>query len=129
MWWAMKTFAGLIGILMLTGTLRAGADEKLTLTVSPAVAFAPATLVVRAHIGSDSRNRAVEIVAESPEFYRSSEVQLDGDNAPVTNTFEFRSLPSGTYEIKATLIDSGGQPRASARSSVNIIASGGDHRR
>ena|SRR5437016_1940196 len=124
----MKTFVGLIGILVLTGSLRAGADEKLMLTVSPAVAFAPANLVVRARIESDSRNRTVQIVAESSDFYRSSEVQLDGDNAPVTNTFEFRSLPSGTYEIKATVLDAGGQPRASARSSVNVIASGGDRR-
>jgi hypothetical protein len=113
---------------MLTAGLRAGADEKLTMTVSPAVAFAPATLVVRARIETDSRNRAFQIVAESSDFYRSSEVQLDGDNAPVTNTFEFRSLPSGTYEIKATVLDSGGQARAQARSSVNIIASGGERR-
>jgi len=124
----MKTLVGVIGILMLTGSLRAGADEKLTMTVSPAVAFAPATLVVRARIETDSRNRAFQIVAESSDFYRSSEVQLDGDNAPVTNTFEFRSLPSGTYEIKATVLDSGGQARAQARSSVNIIASGGERR-
>jgi hypothetical protein len=124
----MKTRVGVIGIVMLTAGLRAGADEKLTMTVSPAVAFAPATLVVRARIETDSRNRAFQIVAESSDFYRSSEVQLDGDNAPVTNTFEFRSLPSGTYEIKATVLDSGGQARAQARSSVNIIASGGERR-
>ena len=124
----MKTLVGVIGILMLTGSLRAGADEKLTMTVSPAVAFAPATLVVRARIETDSRNRTFQIVAESSDFYRASEVQLDGDNAPVTNTFEFRSLPSGTYEIKATVLDSGGQARAQARSSVNIIASGGERR-
>jgi len=124
----MKTFVGVIGILMLAGSLRAGADEKLTLSVSPAVAFAPATLIVRARIESDSRNRAVEIVAESSDFYRASEVQLDGDNAPVTNRFEFRSLPSGTYEIKARVLDASGQARASARSSVNVIASGGERR-
>src|SRR5262245_13822657 len=122
----MKTLVGVIGIVLLTAGLRAGADEKLTMTVSPAVAFAPATLVVRARIENDSRNRAFQIVAESSDFYRSSEIQLDGDNAPVSNTFEFRSLPSGTYEIKATVLDSGGQPRAQARSSVNIIASGGE---
>ena len=92
------------------------------------MAFAPANLVVRARIETEARNRAVEIVAESTDFYRSSEIQLDGDNAPVTNSFEFRSLPSGTYEIKASVLDASGQLRASARSQVNIIASGGEHR-
>ena len=125
----MKTTACVIGILILTGTVRARTDEKtLAINVSPAVAFAPATLIVRARIEADSRNRAVEIVAESQDFYRASEMTLDGDKAPMTNVFELRSLPSGTYEIKATLLDAGGQARASVRSSVNIISSGGEKR-
>ena len=115
-----------LGILIVTATLRAGAGEMMTVTVSPAVAFAPATLIVRAKIEADARNRTVEIVAESPNFYRSSEIQLEGDQAPRTNTIEFRSVPSGTYEVKATLRDSTGEVRASARSQVNIIASSGE---
>ena len=109
---------------MLTSTLRAGVSEKLTLRVTPAVAFAPANLIVRATIAADPGNRAVEIVAESNDYYRSSEIQLDGEQAPRTNTFEFRSLPPGSYQVKATLLDSTGQPRAAARSQVNVIASG-----
>ena len=113
---------------MVTAALRAGAGEPLSVSVSPAVAFAPATLIVRARIEADSRNRAVEIVAESPSFYRSSEIQLDGDRAARTNTFEFRAVPPGTYDVKATLIDASGQPRATVRSSVNVIAAGGSDR-
>jgi len=71
----------------------------MTVRVTPAVAFAPANLIVRTHIEADADNRAITIVAESNDFYRSSEVQLDGDRAPRTSTFEFRSLPSGTYQI------------------------------
>jgi len=122
----MKTRACFIGILMVTATLRAGAGEVMTVTVSPAVAFAPATLVVRTQIEADARNRTVEIVAESPNFYRSSEIELDGNKAPRTTRIEFRSLPSGNYDVKATLRDSTGQARASARSTVNIIAAGSD---
>ena len=113
---------------MLTATLRAGAHDALTMRVSPAVAFAPANVVVRAMIEADARNRTVEIIAESPGFYRSSEIELDGDRAPRTNTFEFRSLPSGTYEVRAILRDASGQSRAAARMQVNVIASGGDRR-
>src|SRR6266508_1526024 len=125
----MKLRACLFGILILTSTLRAGAGEKLTLRVTPAVAFAPANLIVRAIIEGDAENRSVQIVAESNDFYRSSEVQLNGDKAPRTNTFEFRSLPPGTYEVTATLMNSSGQTRASVRQEVNVIASGaGDSR-
>jgi hypothetical protein len=103
----------------------AGATERLAMRVSPAVAFAPADLVVRTVVESDARNRAIEIVAESSEFYRSSEVQLDGDNAPRTTTVEFRSLPRGNYRVTATLLDAGEKPLTFARSEVNVLANGG----
>jgi len=95
------------------------------LKVSPAVAFAPANLIVRAMIEADARNRAIAIVAESDDFYRSSEVQLDGDNAPRTTTFEFRSLPSGSYRVTALLLDANDKTLTYVRSQVNVLANGG----
>jgi hypothetical protein len=124
----MKTRACVIGLLIVGATMSAGAGEMMTVTVSPAVAFAPATLVVRARIEADARNRTVEIVAESPSFYRSSEIQLDGDRAPRTNVFQFPSVPSGTYDVKATLRDASGQARTFVRQTVNVIAAGGSDR-
>ena len=110
-------------ICMAAGPL--GAGERLSLRVSPAVSFAPANLVVRATIQADAANRAVEVVAESNEFYRSSEIELDGENAPRTNTFEFRSLPSGTYEVRVTLRGGDGHQLANVRQQVNVIEAGG----
>ena len=49
----MTTRACLCGILLATATLSAGGSEPMTVTVSPAVAFAPATLIVRAKIEAD----------------------------------------------------------------------------
>jgi hypothetical protein len=125
----MKVRFALLGLLLFSSTLPlgAGAREPLAVRVSPAVSFAPANLIVRATIEADASNRSVLIVAESPEFYRSSEIQLDGDNAPRTNMFEFRSLPSGTYEVKAILYGADGHPRAQARQQVNVIANGAGH--
>ncbi len=122
----MKLRLLVVGLLMFGAIAPIGAGERdrLTLKVSPAVCFAPANLVVRATVLADADNRAVEVVAESPDFYRSSEIQLDGDKAPRTNMFEFRSLPPGSYEVRAILIGSGGEERASVRQSVNVMASG-----
>lgn len=119
-----------LGFLMCVTAMPVGAGqaERLTLRVSPAVAFAPANLAVRATIAADSDNRTVEVVAESPEFYRSSQIQLDGDRAPRTTMIEFRSLPPGTYEVKAILRGSSGAERASVRQQINVIASGGSDR-
>ena len=126
----MKLRVTLLSILILTTTLPqvSGAGEPISMKVSPAVAFAPANLVVRATIEADADNRAVEIVAESADFYRSSQIQLEGDKAPRTNRFEFRSLPPGTYEVRARLIGADGQPRGNARQQVNVIANGAGER-
>jgi hypothetical protein len=101
-----------------------GAGEPIAIRVSPAVSFAPANLVVQTTIEADAGNRAVEIVAESDDFYRSSQIQLEGEKAPRTNRFEFRSLPPGTYEVRARLIGADGQPRGNVRQQVNVIANG-----
>jgi hypothetical protein len=124
----MKVRAALLGMLMMTATLPLGAGERLTLKVSPAVAFAPANLIVRAMIVADPDNRAMEIIAESPDFYRSSTIQLEGDKAARTNMFEFRSLPPGTYEVRANLLGSNGESRAMIRQQINVIASGAGDR-
>ena len=117
----------LFGLLVLTTILPLGARERMTLKVSPAVSFAPANLIVRTMIEAAAENRGVEIVAESTEFYRSSEIQLDGEHAPRTTTFEFRSLPPGDYEVKATLLGSDGARLATVRQQVNVIATGSGH--
>ena len=108
--------------LLLTAPL--GATERLTIRVSPAVAFAPANLVVRTMVEADRENRAIAIVAESESFYRSSEIELDGERAPRTTVLEFRSLPGGMYDVTATLLGSGGRPLTSVHRQVNVIPSG-----
>jgi hypothetical protein len=125
----MKARVALFGFLMCTAALPAGAGEndRMTLRVSPAVAFAPANLIVRATIPASEYNRAVEIIAESEDFYRSSEVQLEGDQAPRTSMFEFRSLPPGSYEVRAVLRGTHGEERGSARQQINVMASGAGH--
>jgi hypothetical protein len=125
----MNVRVAFLGLLMCTAALPVGAGEsdRMTLRVSPAVAFAPANLAVRATIAADESNRAIEIVAESETFYRSSEIQLEGDHAPRTSLFEFRSLPPGTYEVRATLRGSRGEDRTTIRQQVNVIASGAGH--
>jgi hypothetical protein len=110
--------------LFLFFALPLGAGERLSIKVSPAFAFAPANLVVRTIVEADAGNRAIEIVAESPEFYRSSQMQLDGDKAPRVTTFEFRSLPSGTYDVKATLLGDRGQALTYVRQQVSVMANG-----
>jgi hypothetical protein len=111
--------------LLLSSTVSAGPIEKLTLAASPVSSFAPAHLVVRVHVTPDPANRALEVIAESSDYFRSSRIPLDGVEAPRTVTLEFRGLPGGDYAVRGTLIDSSGRERATARQQVLVLSSGG----
>jgi hypothetical protein len=120
---SMSVRAWVLGLAVTTTTV-VGAEEPLSIRVSPAMSFAPANLVIRTRIEPDPNNRAMEVVADSDGFYRSSAIQLEGDRAPKTTTFEFRSLPPGTYEITAVVLGARGERRALARAQVNVLESG-----
>ena len=83
------------------------------------MALAPAYLHVRTIIEADADNRHLEIVAESDDFYSSSQIQLDGARAPRVATFLFRALPSGVYKVTGTLFGTDGE-RATAWQTVSV---------
>ena len=72
--------------LLFPATLTGSAGERLTVAVSPLQSFAPSNLIVRVGVAPDDANRALEITADSGEYYRSSRIQLDGKDAPRTIT-------------------------------------------
>ena len=122
----IRTSLVLAALASLTSISTSG-GEQLKIAVSPAYSFAPSNLRIRVRVPPNAQNRALEVVAESGEFYRSSEVQLEGDHAPATIVFEFRSVPSGDYDVYGVLIDTMGQQRAIDRQSVAVISpTGGD---
>jgi hypothetical protein len=115
--------AVVLGTAIVAAAAPMRASDRLALRVSPSVSFAPANLVVRATITANEENRSIEIVAESEEFYRSSEIPLEGDRAPRTTLFEFRSLPTGSYQVRAILRGVSGKELASTAAQVNVMGS------
>jgi hypothetical protein len=79
---------------------------------------------VRATIVPDSRNRILQITAESDDYYRSSDIQLDGERAPRTTLVYFRSVPGGVYQVSALLKDERGEELALAQYAITIVESG-----
>jgi len=104
--------------------ISASGREQLRLAVSPAQTFAPSNLNIRARVVPNAENRGLTIIAESEDFYRSSQVQLEGDHAPATITVEFRGVPGGEYLVSGVLTDSVGRRRAIAEQQVRVIPSG-----
>ena len=104
------------GLIFAAGSITA--NEKLTLRVTPNVSSAPSTVTVRAYITPNAQNRLLKIEADSGEFYRSSEIQLDGDKAPLLTEFRLNSLPSGEYTVMAVLQDSTGEETVVRRTAL-----------
>jgi hypothetical protein len=119
---AMNCKTWTIALVMAATTIGA-ANESLSMRVSPATSFAPANLVIRTRVEPDADNRAIEVIADGEDFLRSSMMQLEGNRAPKTTVFEFRSLPPGEYQVTASLIGADGKRRAMARTHVNVIES------
>jgi hypothetical protein len=115
---------GLLVLVAMPVATRTG--ERLAMRVSPAVSMAPADLIVRMTIEANASNRAIQIIAESADFYRSSEIPLDGANAPRSTRFAFRSLPGGVYTVRAVLKGAGEQLLAQTRQEINVVSSGKD---
>ena len=111
--------------LALLATSPLGAGERLTMRVSPRMATAPATLVVDAVAERDPANRAVQILVDSGEYYRSSVMQLDGDEAPRTTTVRYEGVPGGSYEVRVILFGSDGKPRAETSRQVEVFSMSG----
>src|SRR5256885_12266939 len=115
------TFHALAALTMLAAA-PVEAGERVSVRVSPAHALEPATVRVTTVVERDARNRATEIVADSDDFYRSSLIPLDGENAPRTTTIDFEALPSGEYEVRVVLLDAGGRRRATVAQGLNVIS-------
>ena len=97
--------------------------ETLRLKVSPAVSRAPGLLTVRLNIAAAPDNRFVQVVAESPDFYTSSQVPVTGEETPV-RVVEFRNLPTGVYQVTGVLVGVHG-PKGMASGIAKIVASVG----
>jgi hypothetical protein len=86
----------------------ATARESVSIRVSPNVSLAPATVRVVVTVEPEATNRQLVLEADSGLFFTSSTVQLDGTNAPRLQSFVFKELPAGNYEIAARVIRNNG---------------------
>jgi hypothetical protein len=118
------TAIGLAALFAVLAPASVGTASRLHMRVYPTVASAPAKVWVHMRIERDVQHRAVEIIAESEDFYRSSEIELDGDRAPRTNVFEFRGVPAGVYDVRAVLKGEGGYNIETVSTKVRLYGDG-----
>ena len=109
---------------LLLAAPRLNGSETLRLRVSPAVGSAPGFLTVRVNVDAVADDRFLDVVAESTDFYRSSQISIDGRNASRLSVFEFRNLPTGVYHVTCVLVGVHG-PRATAWGLATVVPTPG----
>ena len=116
----------LVGIVFLStfGAQAKVVDETerpLSVRVSPTMAHAPADLFIYVSVARRPENRLLRVTAESDDFFRSSDTQLDGEYSARITVMRFRELPPGGYQIKAELIVSNGRTANVAKRTVEVF--------
>ena len=117
----LAQLAVLASLLLATPTL--GAEDALLLRVSPKVSNAPAAVVITVTVARNEKNRKLVVEDDSESYYRSSEVNLEGENAARTHRLVFRGLTPGEHRIRAVVHGTGGF-RATAWETVLVIGAG-----
>lgn len=108
----------------LLGASLLNSSELLAMRVA---AYGPASLTVQIMIKSDAGNRALAVTAEAPDFYRSSQIPLDGERAPRVAVFHLRSLPTDVYQVTGILVGPKG-PRAKVTRIARVLPEPGTRR-
>jgi hypothetical protein len=116
-----RRYRALVALVMFV-VLPLEGEEQLAMKVAPNLAVEPASVSITATVEPDAENRAIEVVAESPDFYRSSLMSLDGENAPRTTSVTFRGLPSGQYRVQTVLWGANGRVRTTAAQRLEVIS-------
>lgn len=96
----MRT-AMLVAVILVCGTLLAPAREIVEIRVRGHYYAAPATVPVVVAVEPRAENRTLVVAADGEEYFRSSEVELDGEKEKRLHSLEFRSLPAGAYILRA----------------------------
>jgi hypothetical protein len=94
-------------VWLISSGMPIASGQTLTAHVT-ADSMAPSDIKVLALVERDARNRYVEFIVRSSDFFRSSVAELQGDRAPRANEVHYRGVPAGRYEVQVTLFGTDG---------------------
>jgi hypothetical protein len=65
---------------------------------------APATIPVTVAVEPDANNRMLVVEADGDSYFRSSATPLDGADEKRLHLMEFKSVPAGSYVVRARVL-------------------------
>lgn len=109
----VRTSVAFVGSVVLSATTipalaRAG-ENAISVSVTPQKAFAPVNVQAFVRVARHPENRILRVTLDSGSFYRSSDLPLEGDQAPTAHWVRWPSVPPGNYVVILELIRSNGE--------------------
>lgn len=97
----------------------------LTLSVTPRVVFAPASLSARIRVDTTPASRRVIVALVSDDFAQQSDVPIAPRAATQTVWMApWVHVPAGEYVVRAVLVDDRGRVTASDTTTVHVAPGG-----
>jgi hypothetical protein len=87
--------------------------RPVELRLTSRFAISPATMRSLVRVAPHEDNRKLRIEVDSQGYFRASEIDLDGMNAPPNHYFAWSELPSGSYSIIVTVLGANGRRESS----------------
>jgi hypothetical protein len=117
----MKPLFGVaLATVVLASPIQTTADQAISLTVRPKITTYRGNAQVRVLVSRDEKNRTLVWEVDGPNYYRSSSVELQGATSPRSYFFLARDLPSGEFEVRAT-VKRNDRSTARAVSSLRVV--------
>jgi hypothetical protein len=102
-------------LLALVAISSARAEELVSIRVTPQFCVEGSNVRIVVRIEPHDENRLLKIEADSANFFRSSSIQLSGARAPLEHLLLLREVPSGTYEVRATVTREDDESRSAVK--------------
>ena len=105
--WCMTVLFSIVAVPMARG------EAAIAVRVTPNTCHEGCSVRVTVRIEPDTQNRVLIIEADSPAYFRASEIQLGGESAPLLHTLMLRSPPAEHYIVRATVVRANGSTQSS----------------
>ncbi len=101
-------------------TAASPAEPTLQLRLTKKYTFSPGYVQSVIRVSPHPDNRLLRVTLDSADYYRSSDIELDGAEAATSHFLNWASLPAGHYDIVVTLFGPQG-PRGQSTDVLDVI--------
>ena len=78
--------------------------DEVRLRLSSRFVSEPGYLRSLIRVLPNAENRVLRVSIDSDAYYRSSDIQLEGESAPMNHFVDFKAVPAGKYELTVEVI-------------------------